>query len=63
MTGIDKIKYAEIGRIMREIPPEEHTSSYEWEELVQKMCASNDAVLQKIGNKERDELDVRTGKR
>ena len=44
--------YAEIGRKMREIPLEKTCASYEWEELVQKMCASDDAGLHAIGVRE-----------
>jgi hypothetical protein len=49
--------YAEIGRKMRAIPQEKSDTSHEWEELVEKMCASGDAVLQDIGNKEHDTLN------
>lgn len=49
---MNKSKYAEIGRRAREIPLETHLSSYEWEELVQKLCSSDDAVLRDIGVKE-----------
>lgn len=52
MMVMNKMKYAEIGRRMREIPPETHVSSYEWEELVQKLCASDDNGLRDIGVKE-----------
>ncbi|MEI6702484.1 MAG: hypothetical protein WCL71_02970 [Deltaproteobacteria bacterium] len=56
MTEINKTKYAEIGRKMRELPLEKHGSSYEWEELVQKLCASGDARLHGIGIREMREL-------
>jgi hypothetical protein len=52
MVVMDKTRYAEIGQRLREIPPETHISSYEWEELVQKLCASDDAGLRDIGVKE-----------
>jgi len=52
MMEMNKTKYAEIGRRMRELPLETHISSYEWEELVEKLCASNDAGLRDIGAKE-----------
>ena len=52
MMFLNKIKYAEIGRKMRAIPPEPTDSSYEWEELVQKLCASDDIGLHDIGIKE-----------
>lgn len=37
---------------MREIPVENPGSSYEWEELVEKLCASDDAGLREIGVRE-----------
>lgn len=49
---MNKTIYAELGRRMREIPLETHMSSYEWEELVEKLCASDDAGLRDIGAKE-----------
>ena len=52
MMVMNKTKYAEIARIMREIPLETHMSSYEWEELVEKLCVSDDAGLRDIGAKE-----------
>lgn len=52
-------KYAEIGRRLREIPLDGYTSSYEWEELVQKMCASDDTGLRAIGIRELGELKCR----
>jgi hypothetical protein len=51
-----KTTYAEIARRIREVPLDKQGSSYEWEELVQKMCASDDTDLQDIGNRERDVL-------
>lgn len=56
MLGINKTKYAEIGRKMRELPIEKSAASYEWEELVERMCASGDIRLHDIGNRELDEL-------
>lgn len=52
MSSINLSKYAEIGRKLREIPLETHISSYEWEELVQKLCTSDDAGLRDIGARE-----------
>jgi hypothetical protein len=52
MMAMTKTKYAEIGRRLRELPPETHMSSHEWEELVQKLCASDDDGLRDIGAKE-----------
>lgn len=48
----NKTKYAEIGRKIREVPIEEPCVSYEWEELVQKLCSSDDAGLHDIGVRE-----------
>ena len=56
MTNAHSIKYAEIGKKLRQLPPESHISSYEWEELVQKLCSSDDDVLREIGVKELYEL-------
>ena len=52
MTGINKIIYAEIGRRMRAIPLDKTCSSYEWEELVHRLCASDDDGLHVIGLRE-----------
>jgi hypothetical protein len=52
MKEIVAAKYAEIGRKMREIPQQKADTSYEWEELVQKLCVSDDAVLHDIGVRE-----------
>jgi hypothetical protein len=52
MTDMDQTKYTEIGRKIREVPLEQPGSSYEWEELVQKLCASDDAGLHEIGVRE-----------
>jgi hypothetical protein len=57
MEGTKEATYAEIARRIREVPLDRQGSSYEWEELVQKMCASDDADLQNIGNKEHDVLE------
>jgi len=56
MIVMNKTKYAEIGRQMRALPPEKPVTTYKWEELVNKMCASDDAELHDIGIKERNEL-------
>jgi hypothetical protein len=56
MTCMSKTKYVEIARKMREIPLEHPDSSYEWEELVQKLCDSDDAGLHDIGIRELGEL-------
>ena len=56
MKVMNYSKYAEIGRKMRELPLEKHGSSYEWEELLQKLCASGDARLHGIGIRELREL-------
>ena len=52
MPDMNLTKYAEIGQKLREIPADKHISSYEWEELVQRLCASDDAGLRDIGAKE-----------
>lgn len=44
--------YEEISRKMREMPLEKSCSSYKWEELVQKLCASADAGLHDVGVQE-----------
>ena len=53
---LDKAKYTEIGRRVRNIPQEKPLLSYEWEELVQKLCVSDDDGLRDIGAKELYEL-------
>lgn len=50
-------KYAEIGRKIRALPLERAAVSHEWEELVLKLCASEDAALHTIGIKELRELE------
>ena len=52
MTGINKIIYAEIGRKLRAMPLDKMCASYEWEELVQKLCASDNDGLHAIGLRE-----------
>ena len=52
MMVMNNEKYAEIGRKIREVPLEPSSTSYEWEELVQKMYASDDAGLHEIGVRE-----------
>jgi hypothetical protein len=56
---MNKATYAEIGRKIRELPLEKAGMSYEWEELVQKLCASNDAGLHDIGLRELVDLKIR----
>ncbi len=51
--------YAEIGRKMREIPLEKTCASYEWEELVQRLCISADDKLHDIGVREMEILRQR----
>ncbi|HBA73507.1 MAG: hypothetical protein A2X82_18240 [Geobacteraceae bacterium GWC2_55_20] len=55
----NKSRYAEIGRRIREIPPEKPAVSYEWEELVRKLCASDDAGLHGIGVRELELLRLK----
>ena len=52
MSNMTLTKYIEIGQKMREIPLETHVSSHEWEELVERLCASDDDELRDIGAKE-----------
>ena len=56
MTGESRDRYFEIGRRLRSIPVERHITSYEWEELVERLCASDDIRLHDIGVKEQEEL-------
>jgi len=56
MIVINKTKYAEIGRQMRALPLEKPATTYKWEELVNRMCASDDDGLRDVGIKERNEL-------
>lgn len=49
---MNKLKYAEQARKIKEIPLEKPCFSYEWEELVQKLCDSDDAGLHGIGVRE-----------
>ncbi len=49
VININKKKYAEIGQQMRAIPPEKTIPTHEWEELVQRMCNSDDDGLRDIG--------------
>ena len=57
MISINKKKYAEIARKVRDLPIEKHGPSYEWEELVQKLCDSGDEKLRKVGIRELSELN------
>lgn len=57
MKGIKEETYAQIARKVSEIALDNLGSSYEWEELVQRMCDSEDAGLQVIGHKEHDVLE------
>jgi hypothetical protein len=59
MACINKSTYKEIARKIREMPPEENCSSYEWEELVQKLCDSDDAGLRDIGVRELELLRLK----
>ena len=60
MSAMNLTKYVEIGQRLRKIPLDAHISSYEWEELVQKLCSSDDPALRDIGAKELyDLLQVR----
>jgi hypothetical protein len=59
MNVINRAKYADIARKMRELPLEKHGSSYEWDELVEKLCASSDLGLNCIGIRELEELNYK----
>ena len=59
MRIIDKVKYAEIGRQVRKLALEKPCSSYEWEELVQKLYDSADADLHDIGVRELEILRLK----
>lgn len=52
MVNTINTTYEEIARKMREIPLEKSCSTYKWEELVQKLCSSEDAALHDIGVRE-----------
>jgi hypothetical protein len=56
MEGIRGERYKEIARKVRELPPDKHISSHEWEELVQRLCSSHDGGLQTIGTRERNKM-------
>ncbi len=56
MIYINKAKYAELAKHVRTLPQEKARSTHEWEEVVHKMCASEDTALHDIGVKELDEL-------
>jgi hypothetical protein len=58
MITINKKKYAEIARKVRELPIEKHGPSHEWEELVRKLCDSSDEGLRGIGVRELSELKM-----
>lgn len=55
-SAVNRTKYAEIGRRIRAMPLEKPDSRYEWEELVEKLCDSDDAGLHRIGLRELNEL-------
>jgi hypothetical protein len=59
MAAINFTTYADIGRRLREIPLDTHISSYEWEELVYKMCASQDSALREMGTRELNSLRIK----
>lgn len=45
--------YAAIASKLRTLPLDTPSMRYEWEELVTRLCASNDDVLREIGMQER----------
>ena len=56
MIYINKAKYAELASHVKTLPQEKTVSTHEWEEVVHKMCASDDTTLRDIGVKELNEL-------
>ena len=52
MVSADRTTYEDIARRMREVPAVKTCPSYKWEELVSKLCASDDAGLHDIGVRE-----------
>jgi len=41
--------YADLAKKLKDLPPEHPCSSYEWEELVRKLCLSADDTLHNRG--------------
>jgi len=62
MAATNNKIYAAIARKISKIPLEKADTNHKWEELVQKLCNSNDSTLHDIGIKERNEL-MRTSQR
>ena len=58
MASTNKPAYEYIVRRLRSLPLDEPIPSYEWEELVQKLCDSGDATLHDIGLRELHELKL-----
>lgn len=56
MENTKEARYAEIARRVREMPLEKPGSNHKWEELVNKMCASDNDELYVIGTKEREAM-------
>jgi hypothetical protein len=59
MECTNRSMYKDIARKIREIPQERNCTSYEWEELVKKMCDSDDAGLRDIGARELEILRLK----
>jgi hypothetical protein len=51
-----RMRYPEIGRKLRAIPPDPPETSHEWEELVERLCESDDAELHSTGLRELEQL-------
>lgn len=52
MTNTNKITYEKIAQKIRELPMETPCPNYKWEELVQRLCDSEDESLRNIGVRE-----------
>ena len=56
MSALNMSKYHEISQKLRDVPIDTHVSSYEWEELVEKLYSSENEGLHEIGARELYEL-------
>ena len=59
MIYINKAKYVELAKHVRTLPQEITVSTHEWEEVVHKMCTSEDADFRDLGFKELNDLKRR----
>lgn len=60
MESTREATYAEIACRLRNIPLDNPCSSYEWEELVEKLCISEDDELRIIGKLELDSMQQKS---